>query len=177
MSQKDCYPRIAPLAKSELIAKNVLDVPPAVLQHRLRAFLGSCLWITQTRFDISYSSSTLGSLLPEALMSIDSLKLFCALAGETYARITNQHAPLRYVPFLSRPTAARFPQIFSFPDASLATGLTISSVEAGIVVFGIPVHRDGLITCFGNLSPWRSRKITRVCRSSAQSEAVALSTV
>ena len=58
LSQQEYYPKINPLAKSELTATNVLGVSPAVIQRRLRAFLGPCLWISQTRYDISYSIAT-----------------------------------------------------------------------------------------------------------------------
>ena len=43
------------------------------------------------------------------------------------------------------------------------------------MVFGVPARRDGMVTCYGHMISWISRKIERVFRSSSQSEAVALS--
>ena len=99
LSQVDYYPKIAPLVKSELISKNDFLLSHAKLQLKLRGFIGACLWITQTRFDIGFSLGLLSSLLPDALRKVESLKMFCALASKTYSRIINQHVPLRYKPF------------------------------------------------------------------------------
>ena len=48
-------------------------------------------------------------------------------------------------------------------------------IEASIIIVGVPVHRDGIAQCAGSMLKWHSRRLTRVCRSSAQSEALALS--
>ena len=174
LSQVEYYCKIDPIHKSEVISKNTFPLKPRVLQRKLRAFTGACLRITQTRYDISYNVGLLSSLLPDALQSVDSLKLFCAISSKTYSRIVNQHVTLRYAPFPETSNYRRFRQIFSFSDASMATGPNPSSVEACVIVFGVPSHRDGLATCYGHMLSWRSRKIIRVCRSSAQSEEIAL---
>ena len=99
LSQVDYYPKIVPLVKSELISKNDFALPHAKLQLKLRGFIGACLRIAQTGFDIGFSLGLLSSLLPDALRNVEFLKMFCALASKTYSRIMNQHAPLRYKPF------------------------------------------------------------------------------
>ena len=42
------------------------------------------------------------------------------------------------------------------------------------MLFGIPVSRDGTVQCLGHLISWYTRRIHRVCRSTANSECVAL---
>ena len=47
-------------------------------------------------------------------------------------------------------------------------------MERACILFRIPVSRDGTVLCRGHLISWYTRRIRRVCRSTANSECVAL---
>ena len=133
------------------------------------------MWLTQTRYDITFLVCALASALPDALGKVEALRTFLSLSTKMYSRITNQHCSIRFVPLFDSSRSAVTPQIFSFCDASYGTLRNFGSVEANLIVLGIPLVRDGVVKCRGNLISWHTRKLSRVCRSTAQAETLALS--
>ena len=87
----------------------------------------------------------------------------------------SQHAPLRFAPLNIKNCPDRFTQLFSFSDASMSTATEDQAREACMVVLGVANKRDGVVMCAGSVMYWHSRKLTRICRSTAQSEWLALS--
>ena len=76
--------------------------------------------------------------------------------------------------FSERIRVLPYPQITTFPDASYGALRDSGSVESACVLFGVPFSRDGTALCRGHLLTWYTRRIHRVCRSTANSECVAL---
>ena len=175
MTQEPYYKKIKPLLKSGLLEKGQMKLSARETQRQLKDFLWACLWLSQTRFDIGFSLSLLGTSIPSAILSPVALSTFIKLAGKLLDRIVQHHVPLRFVPFESRSDSRRFAQMFSFSDASYNSLPGGGSLEACLIIVGVPLRRDGIAQCLGNLFTWNSRRLTRVCRSSAQSEALALS--
>ena len=87
--------------------------------------------------------------------------------------MTDQHVSLAFVRFSDK--ALRFPQLFSFSDASFGTLREHGSIESNIVLVGVPISRDGIIECAGSIISWHCRRIGMVCRSTTQAEGIALS--
>ena len=93
MTQQPYYSKIKPLVKTEFIEKNQLRILEREAHRRLNAFVGACLWLSQTRFDIGFSLSLLGSSIPPATKSIKELTFFLKTAGKLLGRINQQHVP------------------------------------------------------------------------------------
>ena len=68
----------------------------------------------------------------------------------------------------------RRPQLITFCDAGYASLRESSSVESCVILYGVPYKRNGPIEWSGNAVTFYTRKISRVCRSSAHAEGVAL---
>lgn len=175
LSQREFYSKIRPLARSGIISKGVLVISRRALQKKIKSFLGSRLWVAQTRFDISFLVCWSGSEVPDALSSTSELKLFLSVAAKLHSGITSLDYPLRFAPVDFKTSYGRFPQLFTFTDASFGTLRGRGSIEARISIWGVPVERDGIVHCVGNLVCRYERRIPRVRRSTAQSELIALS--
>ena len=175
LSHRPFYSKIAVPQKSELIVDSKVGVAASRLQKTLRGFIGSVLWLTQTRFDIAFEVCSRSSSLPDALRSIDSLRLFISSAVKLYSRIVDAHVPVTFVPLFSNIPPHRFAQLFSFSDASFGTLRASGSVESNIILLGVPIRRDGVVDCRGHLISWHCRRLNRVCRSTAQAEGLSLS--
>ena len=113
MTQQPYYKKIRPLILSEFIQKVSMILPSREVQRELKAFLGACLWLSQARFDIGFALSLMGSIIPESILSVKSLQIFIRTAGKLPDRISDQHVPLRYVPFSRSSSGKRFIQVFS----------------------------------------------------------------
>ena len=164
---------VAP-GKSELISGDAVCAAAAKLQKSLRGFIGSCLWLTQTRFDVPFGVCALSSSLPYALRSIEPLRIFLAEAQRLYSRIADSHHPVTFGPLfpsISQP----YVQLFSFSDASFGTLRGEGSVEANIILIGLPIRRDGIVERRGQLVSWHFRRSNRARRSTAQAEGLPLS--
>ena len=96
--QRCFYPKIIAPKKSEPISGHSVCVTAAKLSKVLRGFIGSCLWLTQTRFDVAFGVCALSSSLPDALRSTESLRIFLAASHRLYSRIDDSHIPVTLAP-------------------------------------------------------------------------------
>ena len=172
-SQEKYYSKIPILKKEDLISRDNFRFPIRQIQRKLKAYVGACLWATQTRFDLSFGIAELGSSLADALTSVSQMKIFVSKASRIHSRMTDQHVDLTFVKFIDK--VPRFPQFFSFPDASFGTLRAHGSIESNVLIMGVPISRDGIVECMGSIVSWHCRRIGRVCRSTAQAEGIALS--
>ena len=65
-------------------------------------------------------------------------------------------------------------RIFTFTDASFGTLRDHGSLESYFAIIGKSTSRDGETTCVGAFLDASARRVSRICRSSIASEAVAL---
>ena len=135
--------------------------------------MGSCVWLFQTRYDILFEVCNLASNIVSACNSVEGMKIFIKDAEAAYKKILEQHSPLKYFP-LRLEDGQRKPQLITFCDAGYASLREASSVGICVVLYAVPFRRNGPIECSGNIVTFYTREISRVCRSSAHAEGVAL---
>ena len=174
-SQREYYEKIHPLMKNDFFEGSLVKLSQEQVQKKLRAFVGSSLWVAQTRFEATCMIGTLGSKIIPASKCAQELKEFIVLAKETLFRIAIQHIPLRFAPLFLSKSPQRYVQIFSFSDASMASLKESNATEACMIIIGVAEKRNGVVSCKGSAIFWESRKLARICRSSAQSGGIALS--
>ena len=172
LSQRDFYDKICVPSVAELVQNDVFLQSADIIRRHLKSFIGACIWLYQTRFDIIYEVSRLASLIPDALAKPCELVVFLKAADKLFLRITQDHVPLKFFPW--KMNGPRPPQLFVFDDASFASLRNSGSTEAMCIVYGFPQKRNGPVQCFGNILYFSARRIARICRSSAHAESIAI---
>ena len=172
LSQQHFYEHIVAPPVEEFLKNDVFAKPIDTIRRSLKSFVGACIWLYQTRFDIIYEVSRLASSVPDALSGPKELISFTLAAGKLLSYILSDHISLKYFPW--EIAGLRPPQLFVFSDASFATLRWSGSTESICVIYGRPVKRNGPVECHGNILLFGARRIARVCRSSAHSEGIAV---
>ena len=115
----------------------------------------------------------LASYISVACESIGELKAFLKDDKSDHGKILDHHAPLRYHA-LPRAGENRRPQLIAFCDDGYASLRASCSVESCLILYGVPIRRNGPIERMGNVVTFYTREISRVCRSSARGEGISL---
>ena len=129
--------------------------------------------VVQTRYDILFEVCNLASNVNTSCKDCASMKVFIRDDRLVFRKIIDHHAPLIYRT-LPAAEGNRYPQLIVFPDAGYASLRDAASVESCVMIYGAPTKRNGPITCAGNIVSFGTRKITRICRSPAHAEGVAM---
>ena len=174
LSQKDFYSKLAPLDISSIVKNGKFLVNESKRRKLVKSFVGGCLWLVQCRYDLCFPVCQLASDVVDAIRYPEKMIKFASDAKRVLTRIHKYHHEICYHNFLVQNELSTFPQLTTFSDASFATLRDSGSVESACILFGIPVSRDGTVLCHGHLIAWYTRRIHRVCRSTANSECVAL---
>ena len=66
-----------------------------------------------------------------------------------YKKILEQHVPIKYFP-LRFGENKRKPRLITFCDAGYSSLLEAASVERCVILYAVPVQRNGPIECSGN---------------------------
>ena len=173
LSQKDFYEKISPPVCEELIdCRDEFKMTKDAMRRSLKSFVGACIWLYQTRYDIIYEVSRLASAIPDALSDVKAMKLFVKASNVLMKKIVEDHLPLKYFPWTCY--ERRPPQLFVFDDASFASLRNAGSTESLCVLYGQPVKRNGPVECRGNILLFSAKRIVRVCRSSAHAEGISI---
>ena len=172
LSQDSFYSKITPIIKEDIVKENRFIGNRTSRIKRLKSFIGSRIWIFQTRYDIIFDSCRLATLVNQASDSVDKMLSFIKDANKLVQRIINDHVPLKFFPLPKN--QFHLAQLIVFSDAAYASLRDASSIESCCMFFGFPVRRNGPIDCRANVVTFYSRRIARICRSSAQAESVAL---
>ena len=136
LNRRSFYANISRLQRSNLIQGGEICVSPNVLQNSLMKFLGSMLWISQTRFDLMFAICQLGSFLPLAMSTMEGLKEFIIMANRLYNRTISLDLDLDFYPFPCNSPDKRYAQLIGFPDAPFGALRVSGSVES-IILFSL----------------------------------------
>ena len=79
-----------------------------------------------------------------------------------------------FSPFSTDDSPGRIPQIVAFSDASFGTLRNSGSIESFAGILGIPLKRKEAILRRGGAISFYGKKISRVARSTARAEGIAL---
>ena len=93
---------------------------------------------------------------------------------ETIRSNTESHSAI-FFPFSTAGPDGRNPRIIAFSDASFGKLRNSGSVESFVGISGIPLKRKVSILRKGNIIAFHGEKISRVARSTAHAEGIALS--
>ena len=156
------------------------DVPIAPLRmdslSRLcRAFVGGALWMLQTRYDISFLTIKLATLISQVCTDVESRREFVRISHLIVQTVMQTDVTVWYHRPPPKCDRRRF-QIITFADAGFHSLPNLASIESFCVGWGLPLFRDGIIHCHLHLIYWNSRKLRRVARSSMSCEVAALCT-
>ena len=173
LSQRTFYSKLNNIQASDILQQDRFVLNTEKIARILKSFVGGCIWLFRTRYDILLEVCNLASNIASACKSVGDMKTFLKDANAVYKKIMEHHVPLRYSP-LRMGDGSRKPQLITFCDAGYASLRESSSVESCIILYAIPYQRNGPIECSGNIVTFYTRKISRVCRSSAHAEGVAL---
>ena len=147
------------------------------IKREVKRFLGGLIWITQTRYDLSFLVTLLTTSLPMAAQEHRFLPHFLKLRAVAVRSMNDRSLTVWYHPFSSsRSKYLMKPQLIAFADAGFANLPNSSSTESYFIAYGRPLTRDGVITCEIHPMLWGTRKLRRVARSSLTAEVVALCT-
>ena len=174
LSQCAFYNKMVELQERDILKDGKFIIPELKRRKLLKSFVGGCLWLTQTRFDLSFSACKLASSLVGAVQCPLLMKTFVTDARRLMQRLQKGERFIWFHNFLKNLHSSRFPQLTTFADASYGTLRDSGSAESACFIFGIPLKRDGTILCRGHLISWYARRIARVCRSTANAECIAL---
>ena len=116
LSQKSYYQKIGLVTWDTILASNGKLLPSPKHITISKRFVGGCLWLFHTRFDVVFQVSQLASLVNKASSSVDALKNFTPLAKKVMSRIIDQHIEIKYLPLVDD-FSLRPPQVIAFPDS------------------------------------------------------------
>ena len=144
-----------------------------------RQALGSLLWLTQSRFDLSFQISKIATDFTNAVADPSKASILIKFINKTIDEAKRNPITIWFFPLCNPDQANKLPHsgrlsIFAFCDAGFATLHGSSSIQATIIVLGVPKDRDGETSCLGHHIDCFSRKINRVSRSTLAAESVAL---
>ena len=173
LSQRTFYSKLNDIQANDILQRDRFILNTKKIARILKSFVGGCIWLFQTRYDILFEVCNLASNIASARKSVGDMKTFLKDAKAAYKKITEQHVPLKYYP-LRMGDGSRKHQLITFCDAWYASLRESSSVESCVILYAAPYRRNGPTECSGNIATFYARKISRVCRSSAHAEGVAL---
>ena len=174
LSQEEFYAKVIPLQNSDFVVEKVIILEKSKVVRRLKSLVGCFIWVMSTRFDIVFGVIQLASLLLECTTDAQKLLEFISIANRLITRLKTKHRPLTFIPFITANDSGRKAQIVAFSDASFGTLRGHGSIEGYCAFFALPVKRDGAVLRRGNLLTYYGRKISRVSRSTAHTEGIAL---
>ena len=171
LSQLPFYSKLKDIQLRDVIQQDRFALNTEKMARILKSFVGSCIWLFQTRYDILFEVCNLASNIASACKSAEEGGIFVKDAKSAYKKIMESHIPLKYYP-LRMGDGDRRPQLITFCDAWYASLRVSSSVESCVILYGAPYKRNGPVECSGNVVTFYARKNSRVCRSSAHAEGV-----
>ena len=174
LSQEEFYDKIMPLHIRDFVLNNELVLERKVAIKRFKSLVGCLIWVMSTRFDIIFGVIQLASSLLDSVCDVKKMIEFVSTANKVISRVKNKHRSLSLVPFIRKEHWGRKVQIIAFSDASFGTLRNHGSVEGYCAFMATPIKRDGAALCQGNLLVFYGRKISRVSRSTAHTEGIAL---
>ena len=174
LTQLPFYSKLSEMHSEDLIKNDTFAMPHDKMARAPKSFVGSCIWLLQTRYDILFEVCNLASNIMGARKSVAEMKVFLKDAKAVYKKIAERHLPLKYSPLPIADGNRRPPLITFFCDAGYASLRASASVGRCVITYGAPCRRNGPIGCDGNAVTFYTREISRVCRSSAHVEGVAL---
>ena len=99
LSQSSFYNKVPALEGKELIRDNKSVRNSDKTARVLRSFVGSCIWLFQTRYDILFEVCNLAPNIITACSSIEDMKLFIKEPNAVHKKIIiEHHLPLKYSP-------------------------------------------------------------------------------
>ena len=137
-----------------------LDSPPRLC----RAFVGGALRMLQTRYDVSYLTIKLATLITQVMTDLEARGEFAKASHLIAHTLQQTDVTVWYHAHPSNCDQRRF-QIITFADAGFHSLPQLGSIESFCVGCGMPLFRDGIIRCHLHLAYWNSRKLRRVARS------------
>ena len=83
LSQEDFYEKISPPLADDLIdSSRTFKLHKEAMRRHLKSFVGACIWLYQTRYDIMYEVGRLASAIPDALGGVKAMISFCKSFGD-----------------------------------------------------------------------------------------------
>ena len=164
---------LVPLGRSDLILQNTMLKTQDQIRTICKQFLGSLLWLLQTRYDLSFWSSLLSSLMVDSTVSVDALSEFIKLSKKI-CKLDVIPLKLFFHPLFHDVRQGYPLQLISFVDASYGNLSNAASMESAFITFAHPLTRDGSVRCIGHVSHYYAHRIHRICRSSISPEVIAI---
>ena len=86
LSQEAFYPKLSLPQAQDIIRDSRFVTSPDKTARLLETFVGGCIWLFQTRYDILFEVCNLASNITLACASVGDLKLFLKDAKDAYKR-------------------------------------------------------------------------------------------
>ena len=147
------------------------------IKREIKRFLGGLIWITQTRYDLSFVATSVSSSLPMEASDSTYMRHFSKLCSSAVKNMNFKSVTIWRHPFSSSPPISVFkPQMVAFEDAGFPNLPGSGSAESFSISYGLPLSRGGVTTCEIHPMLWGTRKIRSVSRSSPTAEFAAICT-
>ena len=90
LSQQGFYRQIPELQLIHFAKDNKMALPERVLQKRFKGYVGFCLWLLNTGFDLVLMVTQYACVLLDSLSNVSLLRLFVSLSKKLFTRVQNR---------------------------------------------------------------------------------------
>ena len=98
LSQLPFYSKLKDIQLRDVIQQDRFALNTEKMARILKSFVGSCIWLFQTRYDILFEVCNLASNIASACKSAEEVGIFVKDAKSAYKKIMESHIPLKYYP-------------------------------------------------------------------------------
>ena len=164
LSQTSFISRMHEIEVGKIAPKGIRVITAEKLRTVYRSVLGACIWLRQTRFDVSYHATSLATAASSEIEQVSETKKFIGQVNKLIRTLKARPVSILYGEMwkekgpVSRKMLLQL-TLFGFPDAGYATLTGRKSQESCIPIWGRPVSRDGEIQCLGSPVDFFSRRI------------------